>query len=234
MTVRQEDDDHFEPIPGLPEELPEGERILWQGAPSWKAIAIDVFHVRAVAIYSGLMLAWHFASLLYDGAGLVAALTSVAIFLPLPLVAIGMLLLFAKMTAGTTLYTITTKRVVLRIGIVLTLTVNIPFRIVQAAAKRPSYFGTTGIAMQISGPGRVSYLHLWPHARPWKLSDPEPMMRALPDGERAAEILARALAADLAERAGETGDAVPSAPVRVRPKTAGGHGATGHPVGATG
>ena len=32
-------DYEFEPVPGLPEELPPGEMLLWQGAPDWKTIA---------------------------------------------------------------------------------------------------------------------------------------------------------------------------------------------------
>ena len=31
------------------EQLPKGERVLWHGAPDWKALAMHVFHVRAVA-----------------------------------------------------------------------------------------------------------------------------------------------------------------------------------------
>ena len=43
----------FEPIRGLPGPLPEGETILWQGAPDWRVLAVQAFHVRAVAIYFG-------------------------------------------------------------------------------------------------------------------------------------------------------------------------------------
>ena len=46
----------FEAQYGLPEKLPEGERILWQGAPDWQVIARRVFHVNKVAIYFALML----------------------------------------------------------------------------------------------------------------------------------------------------------------------------------
>ena len=47
----------FEAAPGLPEPLPAGERVLWQGAPQWRTLAVEVFHVRAVAIYLVAMLA---------------------------------------------------------------------------------------------------------------------------------------------------------------------------------
>jgi len=29
----------YEPVPGLPQRLPQGERILWQGAPDWQTLA---------------------------------------------------------------------------------------------------------------------------------------------------------------------------------------------------
>ena len=48
----------FEPIRGLPGDLPEGETILWQGAPNWLTLAEQAFHVRAVAAYFALMLLW--------------------------------------------------------------------------------------------------------------------------------------------------------------------------------
>ncbi|MFM7692363.1 MAG: hypothetical protein ACKPAC_23350, partial [Alphaproteobacteria bacterium] len=41
----------LEPIPGLPEALPEGEVLLWQGAPAWTEIAQRVFLIRWVMAY---------------------------------------------------------------------------------------------------------------------------------------------------------------------------------------
>ena len=49
MTPHHEHE--FEAAPGLPEPLPAGERILWQGAPDWRALAVHVFHVRKLAAY---------------------------------------------------------------------------------------------------------------------------------------------------------------------------------------
>jgi hypothetical protein len=37
------------------------------------------------------------------------------------------------------------------------------------------------IAIELDGPDRIAYLHLWPHARPWELNRPQPMLRALAD-----------------------------------------------------
>ena len=67
----------FEPVHGLPEELPAGEEILWQGAPDWRAFAMHVFHVRAIALYGAILCAWRLVTVLYDGYGVAAALSSV-------------------------------------------------------------------------------------------------------------------------------------------------------------
>ena len=47
-----------EPIPGLPERLPEDEEILWQGKPAFWPFLLDVFHVRLVALYVVAVFAW--------------------------------------------------------------------------------------------------------------------------------------------------------------------------------
>ena len=51
----------YEPVPGLPERLPEGETILWQGAPMAQSFARYAFHIRAVAAYFALLAVWHLA-----------------------------------------------------------------------------------------------------------------------------------------------------------------------------
>ena len=41
----------FEAALGLPEPLPAGETILWQGAPNWIAMAKHVFRLQWLAVY---------------------------------------------------------------------------------------------------------------------------------------------------------------------------------------
>ena len=36
----------FEAALGLPEPLPRGERLLWQGAPDWRVMAREAMHLR--------------------------------------------------------------------------------------------------------------------------------------------------------------------------------------------
>ena len=56
----------FEAAPGLPEALPAGERILWQGSPDWKLLAAEAFHVRRLSLYFALMIALQ-AVMSWDG-----------------------------------------------------------------------------------------------------------------------------------------------------------------------
>lgn len=178
---------------GLPEALPAGEVIVWQGAPAWGAVARRVLHVRKVALYFALLLAWSVASGLYDGlpGGDIArdALT----LLPVGGAAIGLLLLFAWLIARTTRYTITTRRVVMQFGVALSMSVNFPFRIIEAASLRRYTDGTGDIPLTLSGDGRLAYLVLWPHARPWQIRRPQPMLRVVPRAAEVAETLARAM-----------------------------------------
>ena len=169
----------FEAAPGLPEPLPATEKILWQGSPDWRLLGNEAFHLKTLSIYFALMIALQ-AVLSWDAAlglskNLMALLTSSL----LACVALGLLALTAWLSATTTLYTITNKRIVMRIGIVLTLTFNLPFSRIQAAQIKNSKDGKGDIALDLQGPDRIAYLHLWPHARPWELKQPQPMLRAL-------------------------------------------------------
>lgn len=177
-----------EPIPGLPDYLPEGERILWQGAPNWKQFAIRALHVRKVAIYFALLFAWR---LLGDG----APIGHVGLLLMATL-AIGLLLLLGWSMARSALYTITNHRVVMRFGIALPMSINLPFEAIDSVDMRQHGSGAGDIAI-VPRPGgqirRLSWVVMWPHARPWRTSPVQPMLRCLDDADQAAGILADAL-----------------------------------------
>ncbi|MCW5612981.1 MAG: PH domain-containing protein [Rubrivivax sp.] len=185
----------FEPQFGLPEKLPEGERILWQGAPDWRAMALRVFHLRKLAVYFGVILALRAANALYDGGGALAAAKSVAIALPWCLLALALFAGLAWLSARTTAYTLTDRRVVMRVGIVLSLTFNLPLRRLEGAGLRLGADGVGDIPLQLLRGERIAYLHLWPHARPWQLKQPEPMLRCVPEAEAVAQRLRDAWAA---------------------------------------
>jgi hypothetical protein len=201
------DDHDFEPAYGLPECLPPSERLIWQGSPDWRRMARDAVHIRELAVYFAVLLAWRGANAASDGKGLHEVLVSVMWLAPLAVMALGMLALLAWLMARTSVYTITDRRVVMRIGIVLTVTFNLPFKRIVNASLHAHADGSGDIALGLAGPDRIAYAHLWPHVRPWKLARTEPMLRALPDARAVAVLLSAALA----ESAGQSRPAVPAA-----------------------
>jgi len=202
----------FEAAHGLPEPLPANERLLWQGAPQEERLARDVFHWRKVALYFAILVAWRMAVVLHDGGTFAAALLAAAWLVPMAMFALGILRLLARLSARTTVYTLTDRRVVMRVGIVLTLTFNLPFRQIDSASLREGPEGIGDIALTLAKGNQIAYLNLWPHARPWQLKAPQPMLRAVPDARRVAALLSTALQATLAGAESAQAAAVPTPP----------------------
>ena len=122
--------------------------------------------------------------------------------------ALGALAFTAWLSARTTLYTLTSRRVVMRIGIVLTITLNLPLRQLRGADVLPRTGGAGDLTLALAGRERIGWLHLWPHARPWELRDPQPAMRCVPGVDAVSRKL---LAAWQAANAGQATRAQPSA-----------------------
>jgi hypothetical protein len=80
----------------------------------------------------------------------------------------------------------------MRVGIVLTVTFNHPYKSLKSADLKLYKDGTGDIPLQNATEDKIAYFHLWPHARPWRLAKPEPMMRCVPDAEQVAELLTEA------------------------------------------
>ncbi len=187
----------FEAAPGLPEPLPAGERILWQGSPDWKLLAMEAFHVKRLSLYFALMIALQAVLSWDDTQSVRANLGPLMLSATLAATALGLLALTAWLSASTTMYTLTNKRVIMRIGIVLTLSFNLPLRWIQAAQIRPcgdrqdsAQGGSHGdIALDLKGDDRIAYLNLWPHARAWHIKKPQPTLRCLADVEQVGATL---------------------------------------------
>jgi Bacterial PH domain len=195
-----------EPQVGLPETLPKGEQLIWQGSPDWRSMAINVFHVRKVAAYLTAMMFIRGIAVGSDGTalqGLIAALWC----LPLVVIAVGVMTLLAYLSARDTMYSVTDKRVIMRIGIALTLSYNIPLKLVQAAGIHVRKDGTGDIPLNLAKGNKIAFLFLWPHAKPWKLSQPEPMLRCLPNVTEVAAKLSAAWASANQQAAVPTVDA---------------------------
>ncbi|GGD17321.1 photosynthetic complex putative assembly protein PuhB [Aureimonas glaciei] len=193
--MEDHDDFAFEPIPGLPDHLPPGETLLWQGNSDWRSLALSAFHVRKVAVYFGLVLLWRIATagettlteqLFSSGWILAAAGASVAILCSL-----------AFLYARGTIYTLTSRRIVIRSGLALPVTFNLPLALVESAEVTRARGSVGSIALAVTPPNRVAFLVLWPNARPWHVNRPQPMLRCIPHVDAVARLLAETLRAGM-------------------------------------
>ena len=187
MQIYQEHE--FEAAPGLPEALPAGERILWQGSPDWQRLAVEALHVRGIAAYFVGMIVLQALLTWNTDLSITTNLASLSIGATLAVIALGLLALTAWLSASTTMYTTTNRRVVMRIGIVLTLSFNLPLRCLKAAHFKPQSESFGDIALELDGEDRIAYLHLWPHARAWHLKNPQPELRCIANAEQVGRLL---------------------------------------------
>jgi hypothetical protein len=186
-------------VPGLPELLPAGETVLWRGSPTFWGLASTVFHVRAVTLYFLALIVWAVLASLQDGRTLGESVALALKALPyLAAFALALLGFLAWLIQRTTIYTITTRRVVIRYGMAMPFAINLPFARIEGAAVNLRSDGTGDVALSMSREDPVSYVFLWPHVRPWRITRPEPLLRSVPEAEKVARILSDALAASSA------------------------------------
>jgi hypothetical protein len=186
----------YEPQRGLPERLPDDERLLWQGSPSAWAMARDAFHIRGLTAYFVVLLGLNAAAAWRDGASFAGGLAAVGWVLPMMVAfVLGVVWAAAVASARLAVYTITSRRVVMRIGIVLTVSYNFPFKQMLGAGLHLRRDGSGDIALQLVPNTQTSQVNLWPHARPWHWRQPQPLMRGLRDAQAVAGLLTQAWSA---------------------------------------
>lgn len=194
-----ENDFAVEPIEGLPELLPKGEVILWQGRPNWLQLTIESLNLWWIIGYFGLLATWRFLTVI-DYMPLGTAISVIIPFLFIAALAGLLLCIVGYVQAKATLYTITNKRVVMRIGAALTITLNLPFTKIDNAAVAIKRGGFGNIAFETSGSTKFSYFVLWPHARSWHFGKPQPTLRCIPEIEKVSLILGEAAKSRIIEK----------------------------------
>ena len=193
-----DDDFNFEPIRGLPERLPEGEHILWQGSPAPARLAREALGLRWIAGYAALMAVWRVGVSSADFP-IGVALSHAIPFVVIGAVACAIIYGVAYVQARSTVYTLTNKRVAMRIGAALTMTLNLPYTWIGTAELTERRDGTGTIAFELIGDTRLSYLMTWPHVRPWRMAKTQPALRCIPDVAKVAAIFADAAETRVAE-----------------------------------
>ncbi|MEM1106142.1 MAG: photosynthetic complex putative assembly protein PuhB [Pseudomonadota bacterium] len=196
MNVFLDDEtSRYEPIRGLPERLPPGEAIRWQGSPDWRHLAVHAFHIRFIAGYFLLVTSWRLANLAAEGAPAGAMVFAAATSLLALVAASAIIGVIAWAMARAAIFTISDERIVMRYGGAIRKYVNLPYSKIAAADVRT--YGKSGgdIALTTTGEGGPAYLHLWPFARPLKFTPPMPTLRGLASVDTAAQALAAAIEA---------------------------------------
>ena len=180
----------FEPTFGFPESLPGSEKVLWQGSPCAWLIARRIFFLPHLFFY---FLILSFFAVIFNSEVLTLKDLFVKFlsYMSLGMVAIFLLLAISYLISSTTVYSITDKRVVMRIGIVLNLSLNIPFSKIETAACKAYPDKSGDISLNLVPENKIAYLHLWPHCRPWFFSSPRPRLSCLNDVEVVASRLTR-------------------------------------------
>jgi hypothetical protein len=188
-------------IRGVAHALPPGERLLWQGAPEPGLVARHVFH-RGLVIGYFVVVTGYWIARTVGTVPMDAFLPMLGLRLGLALLVIGTVEFLARTVARTTVYAITSRRLVLRIGMVLPMSINVPFSRVADAAVGTFRDGSGQIALSLVPGNRLAYIALWPHCQVFAINQPRPVLRGLRDARQVAGILRDAVLAE-AEAAGD-------------------------------
>ena len=133
----------------LPHDIPAGERILWHGRPRWISLARRAYRADFVVAYFAALTVWNVysAAATPDGApprwwrrktlGIGAA-------------ALALIALLSYLSARTTLYVVTSRRLVMKVGIALPIFINIPFKQIVSASARVYGDGTGDIPVRLT------------------------------------------------------------------------------------
>lgn len=161
------------------------ETVLWKGRPNLPILTRTTFHTRSVALYFVALIA---ISLAFGNAN--AALVCAV----LGVIGLAILQFLAWLSARSTLYILTDARLIMRIGMAIETRINIPLKHIGSAHLKPRDKGHGDIALEIKGERLLGWLLLWPHTRPFRYSEPQPMMRSIPEAQKVASLLADAVA----------------------------------------
>lgn len=179
--------------PGIPEPLPDNETMLWQGAPDFRSLAVGSFRIRTLAVYFGALLVLQFGLSVAGKTPVGDAIGTTAGYSLLALVALGIVAGYARLVARSSLFTITDRRVVIRTGVALPVTINLPYRLIESAELRLHGDDSGDISLLPARGNRVSWLLVWPMVKPWRFLRVRPVLRGIADARSVAETLADAL-----------------------------------------
>lgn len=193
-------------LEGVESPLPDGEAILWQAKPSRGALALHAFHARKIALYFTALICVSAFLARGEAAPLQSFLASAKWLVLGGAMASAFAYTVATLSSRTTLYAITERRVVMKIGIALPVVLNIPLHVIDGVDIKRRADGSGDLALRLANKSRVAFAVLWPHARAWHVRYPEPLLRGLRDVDAVGATLRLAL---LSATAGTVSDSPP-------------------------
>ena len=192
-----------EPVEGLPDFLPEGETMVWQGRPTVAAMARRVFFIPHLALYFGLLIAGHTVYRLMEGVSAPQVMGTFVWQAGLAATVLVLLAWLARSYAASVMYTLTSERLVIRSGVALPMMVNIPIEQITAADMRVYRDGTGDIVLTPVADRKLHWVLLWPNVSAWYSRPIRPLLRGLAEPHRAADAFAAVASQHYQVTAGE-------------------------------
>lgn len=179
-----------------PGEVPEGlsdiilrrgkdEKVIWRGRPQFWHLAATAFHTNTIAVYFVIL------TLI---SGVSYGLGSVVTLAVMGAGALLILYVLAFLYAKHSHYVLTNDRLLILTGLAVEKRVSIPLSQVGAAHLKLRRGDVGTLALEISGSRQLSYLVLWPHARPLRFGKPQPLIRVVENAPEVARLLTEAVA----------------------------------------
>ena len=172
--------------------LPWGERVLWRSSPDPRLLTEHLFRLRRVAAYSVILYALWAIRQWRSGPGHDFLRTSI-VWLVLVLITVGFLHWLAQTTSRTSTYILTDRRLVMRVGIALEMTVSVPLSMIERVDVRQFRDRSGELVVTLAAAMRVGYGALWPHVRLRAPRHPQPVLRGLHQPEYVATLLSEAV-----------------------------------------
>ena len=192
-----------EPVEGLPDFLPEGETMVWQGRPTVAAMARRVFFIPHLGLYFGLLIAGHTVYRLMEGVSAAQVMGTFVWQAGLAATVLVLLAWLARSYAASVMYTLTSERLVIRSGVALPMMVNIPIEQITAADMRVYRDGTGDIVLTPVADRKLHWVLLWPNVSAWYSRPIRPLLRGLAEPQRAADAFAAVASQHYQVTAGE-------------------------------
>lgn len=198
-NFNNEDDFAFETPEGLPEPPPEGERILWTGAPKAGELGHRLFATKWIGGIAVLLAVSSLFSPLHANATVGQHAMIVVMLLLAGALGIGFAMFWGWLVAINTRYTITNERIVIRHGVTMPMSINVPFAKIATASTKVRGDASGDVSVALLDGNRVSWFAAYPHTRPWTWQGVQPAFRCVPEAGNVARLLHDALVAHVTD-----------------------------------